>query len=160
MAERRLKACPAAKAPALLNPAQELDQRCSRRGHKRERAGRYSSELSRRDRQMSPSRGRAPDRKPLPERQSSAGFAEGFEPRRDIDAVAHQVPVGLLDDVAEVDPNPKLDADPLAILRCVRPWRSALRWRSAPRQRRCGTRDARRRCASRRVHDGWRSSGR
>ena len=33
-----------------------------------------------------------------------------FEPRGDIDAVAHQVAVGLLDHVAEMDADPKFDA--------------------------------------------------
>ena len=40
----------------------------------------------------------------------AAGFAKAFEARRDINAVAHQVAVDLLDDIAEVDSHAKLDA--------------------------------------------------
>ena len=39
-----------------------------------------------------------------------AGRGDAFEPRGDIHAVAHQVAIGLLDDVAEMDADPKLDA--------------------------------------------------
>ena len=39
-----------------------------------------------------------------------AGICDAFEPRGDIDAVAHQVAVALLDHVAEMDANPKFDA--------------------------------------------------
>ena len=39
-----------------------------------------------------------------------AGLGDAFEPRGDVHAIAHQVAVGLLDDVAEVDADPKLDA--------------------------------------------------
>jgi hypothetical protein len=40
----------------------------------------------------------------------SARFANTFQPRGDVDAVAHQVAVALLDDIAEVDADPELDA--------------------------------------------------
>ena len=36
-----------------------------------------------------------------------AGLGDSFQPRRDIDAVAHQIAVALLDDVAEMDADPK-----------------------------------------------------
>jgi hypothetical protein len=39
-----------------------------------------------------------------------AGLGDAFEARSDIDAVAHQVAVALLDHVAEVDADAKLDA--------------------------------------------------
>ena len=39
-----------------------------------------------------------------------AGFADAFEPRRDIDAVAHQVAVALLDDVAQMNADAEFDA--------------------------------------------------
>ncbi len=39
-----------------------------------------------------------------------AGRANPFEPRGDIDAVAHQVAVGLLDHVAEMDADAEFDA--------------------------------------------------
>jgi hypothetical protein len=39
-----------------------------------------------------------------------AGLANAFEARGDIDAVAHQIAVGLLDDVAEMNADAKLDA--------------------------------------------------
>ena len=39
-----------------------------------------------------------------------AGLGDAFEPRGDIDAVAHQVAVALLDDVAEMDADAELDA--------------------------------------------------
>ena len=39
-----------------------------------------------------------------------AGLRDAFEPRSDIDAVAHQIAVALLDDVAEVDADAELDA--------------------------------------------------
>ena len=39
-----------------------------------------------------------------------AGFGDALEPRGDIDAVAHQVAVALLDDVAKVDADAKFDA--------------------------------------------------
>ena len=38
-----------------------------------------------------------------------AGLGDAFQPRGDIDAVAHQVAVGLLDDVAEMDADAELD---------------------------------------------------
>ena len=38
------------------------------------------------------------------------GLSYPFQPRCDIDAVAHQVAVALLDDVAEVDANMEFDA--------------------------------------------------
>ena len=38
------------------------------------------------------------------------GLGDPLEPRGDIDAVTHQVAVGLLDDVAEMNAQPKLDA--------------------------------------------------
>ena len=37
-------------------------------------------------------------------------FAYAFEAGRDVDTIAHEVPVGLLDDVAEVNPDTKLNA--------------------------------------------------
>ena len=40
----------------------------------------------------------------------AAWLANALEPRRDVDAVAHQVAVGLLDHVAEMDPDPQYDA--------------------------------------------------
>ncbi len=39
-----------------------------------------------------------------------AGLGDPFQPRGDIDAVAHEVAVGLLDDVADVDADPVIDA--------------------------------------------------
>jgi hypothetical protein len=39
-----------------------------------------------------------------------AGFGDTFEPRGDIDAVAHEVAVGLLNDIAQMDADTKLDA--------------------------------------------------
>jgi hypothetical protein len=36
--------------------------------------------------------------------------SDPFEPRGDVDAVAHQIAVALLDDVAQVDADPELDA--------------------------------------------------
>ena len=39
-----------------------------------------------------------------------AGLANAFQTRGDIDAVAHQIAVALLDDVAEMNANPELDA--------------------------------------------------
>ena len=39
-----------------------------------------------------------------------ARFADALQPRRDIDAVAHQIAVALLDDVAEMDADAELDA--------------------------------------------------
>ena len=39
-----------------------------------------------------------------------AGLRDAFEPRGDIDAVAHQVAVALLDDVAEMNADAKFDA--------------------------------------------------
>ena len=38
------------------------------------------------------------------------GLGDAFEPRGDIDAVAHQIAVALLDNVAEVNADAKLDA--------------------------------------------------
>ena len=38
------------------------------------------------------------------------GVGDTFEPRGDIDAVAHQIAVALLDHVAQMDADPKLDA--------------------------------------------------
>ena len=38
-----------------------------------------------------------------------AGRGDAFQSRRDIDAVAHQIAVGLLDDVAEMNADAKLD---------------------------------------------------
>ena len=46
-----------------------------------------------------------------------AGAGDAFESRGDIDAVAHQIAVALLHDVAEVNADPKIDA---AILRHAR----------------------------------------
>ena len=39
-----------------------------------------------------------------------ARLRDAFKPRGDIDAVAHEVAVALLDDVAEMDADPKFDA--------------------------------------------------
>ena len=39
-----------------------------------------------------------------------ARLADSFEPSRDVDPVAHQVAVGFLDDVPQVNPNADLDA--------------------------------------------------
>ena len=39
-----------------------------------------------------------------------AGLGDAFEPRGDIDAVAHQIAVALLDDVAEMNADAELDA--------------------------------------------------
>jgi len=39
-----------------------------------------------------------------------ARLADAFQPRRDIDAVAHQVAVALLDDVAQMNADAELDA--------------------------------------------------
>ena len=39
-----------------------------------------------------------------------AGLGDAFQARGDIDAVAHQVAVALLDDVAEMNADAKLDA--------------------------------------------------
>ena len=36
--------------------------------------------------------------------------ANAFEPRGDVDAIAHEIAVGLLDDVAEMNADPELDA--------------------------------------------------
>ena len=47
-----------------------------------------------------------------------ARFADALQPRRDIDAVAHQIAVGLLDHVAKMDADTKLDA-PLGLHACV-----------------------------------------
>src|SRR5580704_4771846 len=38
-----------------------------------------------------------------------AGRSDPFEPGRDIDAVAHQIAVAFLDDVAEMNADPELD---------------------------------------------------
>ena len=39
-----------------------------------------------------------------------AGLGDAFQPRGDVDAVAHQIAVALLDDVAEMDADPEDDA--------------------------------------------------
>ena len=39
-----------------------------------------------------------------------AGLGDAFQSRRDIDAVAHQIAVALLDHVAKMDANAELDA--------------------------------------------------
>ena len=39
-----------------------------------------------------------------------AGLGDAFEARGDVDAVAHQIAVGLLDDVAEMNADAELDA--------------------------------------------------
>ena len=39
-----------------------------------------------------------------------ARLGDALDPRRDVDAVAHQVAVGLLDDVSEMNADPVLDA--------------------------------------------------
>ena len=38
------------------------------------------------------------------------GLGDAFKPRGDVDAVAHEVAVALLDDIAEMNANPELDA--------------------------------------------------
>jgi hypothetical protein len=38
-----------------------------------------------------------------------AGLGDPFEPRGDVDPVAHEVAVGFLDDVADMDSDPELD---------------------------------------------------
>ena len=40
----------------------------------------------------------------------AAGLGDAFQSRGDIDAVAHQIAVALLDDVAQMDADAKLDA--------------------------------------------------
>src|SRR5574337_1164686 len=40
----------------------------------------------------------------------SARLGQVLEPRRDVDAVAHQVAIGFLDDVAQVNPNSDFDS--------------------------------------------------
>ena len=42
--------------------------------------------------------------------RDGAGLGDAFEPGGDVHAVAHQIAVGLLDDIAEVDADPELDA--------------------------------------------------
>ena len=77
-----------------------------------------------------------------------ARLGDAFQSRGDIDPVAHQVAVALLDDVAQMNADAEHDALVRRRRRCARPWRSALRSRNAPRRRRCGTRrSSRRRCA-------------
>ena len=39
-----------------------------------------------------------------------AWLADAFEPRRDVDAVAHEIAITLLDDIAEMNADPELDA--------------------------------------------------
>jgi hypothetical protein len=39
-----------------------------------------------------------------------AGLGDSLEPRRNVDAVAHEIPVALLDDVAHVDADPEFNA--------------------------------------------------
>ena len=52
-----------------------------------------------------------------------AGLSDAFQPRGDIDAVAHQIAVALLDDVAEMNADAEFDAPVLAARRrCARPW--------------------------------------
>ena len=67
----------------------------------------------------------------------------------DIDPVAHQIAVGLLDDVAHMNADAELGCGgPRARRHCARPWRPELRRRSARRRPRFGTRrSSRRRCA-------------
>ena len=45
-----------------------------------------------------------------PRRANAARFGDAFETRRDVDAVAHQIAVRLLDHVAQVNPDAELDA--------------------------------------------------
>jgi hypothetical protein len=40
----------------------------------------------------------------------SARFGDTLQPRRDVNAVAHQVAVALLDDIAQVNADPEDDA--------------------------------------------------
>ena len=40
----------------------------------------------------------------------SAWLGDALEPRRDVDAVAHEVAVALLDDIADMDADPELNA--------------------------------------------------
>ena len=42
--------------------------------------------------------------------QNPSGLGDAFKARGDIDAVAHQIAVALLDDVAEMNADPKFDA--------------------------------------------------
>ena len=53
-----------------------------------------------------------------------ARLAYAFEPRGDVDAFTHEVAVALLDDVAEMNSDAKLDAPVLrqAALRSMRPF--------------------------------------
>src|SRR6202040_2046699 len=37
----------------------------------------------------------------------SAGLRDSFQPRRDVDAIAHEIAVGLFDDVAQVNADTK-----------------------------------------------------
>ncbi len=39
-----------------------------------------------------------------------AGFGDAYQARGDIDAVAHQIAVGLLDHIAQMNADPELDA--------------------------------------------------
>ena len=70
-----------------------------------------------------------------------AGRGDALQARGDVDAVAHQVAVGLLDDITEMNADAKLDAlferHPRVALDHAR---AAPRWRSVPRRPRCGTR--------------------
>ena len=79
----------------------------------------------------------------------AARQGDTLKPRGDIDTVAHEVAVALLDDVAHVDADAEHDASvPRARRRCARPWRLEFRSRSARRPRRCGIRQwPRRLCA-------------
>src|SRR5271167_3899421 len=43
-------------------------------------------------------------------KRDCAGLGDSLEPRGDIDAVAHEVAVALLNHVAEMDAHPELDA--------------------------------------------------
>ena len=52
-----------------------------------------------------------------------ARLADALQPRGDVDAIAHQIAVGLLDDVAQMDADPKLDAlVGRDAQRCARSW--------------------------------------
>ena len=44
------------------------------------------------------------------ERQIAPGWQTAFQPGGNVDAVAHQIAVALLDDVAEMDADAELDA--------------------------------------------------
>jgi hypothetical protein len=62
-----------------------------------------------------------------------ARLANAFERRGDIDAAAHQIAIGLIDRVAEVDadPNSMLRSDGRPALRSMRPFCTSMAERTA-----------------------------